>query len=139
MANVYVDTDVLIRFLTGDDPAKQKRAAKLFEQVEKGTSKLAAPDTVIADAVYVLSSRRLYNLPHWEVAALLTPLVRSPGFQVKNRRTVLAALSLYGRTNVDFGDVMIVASMNQSGSNIIYSFDTDFDKRSAVSRQEPGT
>lgn len=55
MALPFVDTDVLIRLLTGDDPAKQAQAADLFEQVERGELQLAAPNTVIADAVYVLS------------------------------------------------------------------------------------
>src|SRR5919204_2762662 len=129
MAYPFIDTDVIIRFLTGDDPAKQERAARLFEQVEQGNATLAAPDTVIADAVYVLSSPRLYNLPRQEVAALLIPLVRLSGFRVQNRRAVLAALNLYGygATKLDFGDALIVASMAQSGSRSVYSFDADFD------------
>lgn len=56
MADAYVDTDVLIRLLTGDDLAKQAAAAALFERVERGELTLAAPDTVIGDAVYVLRS-----------------------------------------------------------------------------------
>ena len=139
MAYPFIDTDVIIRFLTGDDPVKQQRAARLFEQVEQGNATLVAPDTVIADAVYVLSSPRLYNLPRHEVAALLIPLVRLPGFRVQNRRAVLAALSLYGygATKLDFGDALIVASMSQSGSQTVYSFDTGFDKIPGINRQEP--
>ena len=139
MAYPFIDTDVIIRFLTGDDPVKQQRAARLFEQVEQGNATLVAPDTVIADAVYVLSSPRLYNLPRREVAALLIPLVRLSGFRVQNRRAVLAALNLYGygATKLDFGDALIVASMSQSGSQTVYSFDTGFDKIPGINRQEP--
>ncbi len=72
----YLDTDVIIRLLTGDDPAKQAAASALFEHVEKGSLTIAAPDTVIADAVYVLTSPRLYNLSRAHVAALLTALIR---------------------------------------------------------------
>jgi predicted nucleic acid-binding protein len=135
----FLDTDVIIRFLTGDDPIKQEKAAKLFEQIEQGKLTVAAPDTVIADAVYVLSSPRLYNVPRHEVASLLIPLVRLPGFRVKERRTVLAALTLYGSgtTKIDFGDAMIAASMRQSGSTTVYSFDADFGKIEGISRREP--
>ncbi len=135
----FIDTDVIIRFLTGDDLSKQERAARLFEQVEQGTLVVAAPDTVIADAVFVLSSRRLYNLPRHEVAALLIPLVRLPGFRVSNRRSVLAALNLYGYgpVKIDFGDTLIVASMQQNGSDTLFSFDADFEKISGINRQEP--
>src|SRR5437762_5747483 len=129
MPYAFIDTDVIIRFLTGDDLIKQERAARLFEQIEQGKLTVAAPYMVIADAVYVLSSPRLYNLPRHEVASLLIPLVRLSGFRVKDRRTVLAALALYGSgaIKLDFGDAMIAASMQQSGSDTLYSFDADFD------------
>ncbi len=133
-----VDTDVIIRLLTGDDPEKQRKAQALFEQVEQGKLTLSAPDTVIADAVFVLSSRHLYNRPPAEVAALLTPLARMPAFHVQNRRAVLTALHLYGTTpHLDFGDALIVAFMRQSGSQIVYSYDTDFDGLPGIARQEP--
>jgi predicted nucleic acid-binding protein len=139
MAYPFIDTDVIIRLLTGDDPLKQQKSAKLFEQIEEGTLTVAAPDTVVADAVFVLSSPRLYKLPHQEVAALLLPLVRLPHFHVKNRRTVLAALALYGSSpaKLDFGDAMIAASMQQSGSGTLYSFDAHFEKLPGIIRQEP--
>ncbi|HYP39987.1 MAG TPA: PIN domain-containing protein [Chloroflexia bacterium] len=139
MTSPFVDTDVIIRLLTGDDLIKQAKAFTLFEQVAQGVITLAAPDTVIADAVFVLSSPRLYNLPRHEIAALLTPLVRLPGFRVKNRRTVLGALALYGYglVKLDFGDAMLVASMQQNNAQTLYSFDTDFDKILGIRRQEP--
>jgi len=33
----YIDTDVIISFLTGDDLKKQAAAAALFEQIEKAS------------------------------------------------------------------------------------------------------
>ena len=137
MSDPFLDTDVLIRFLTGDDLQKQAEAAALFEHVEAGALKVASPETVIADAVYVLASPRLYNLPRPRVRDLLTPLVRLPGFRVRNRRAVLAALDLFASQNVDFGDAMIVASMRQAGSRILYSYDTDFDRVPGLTRVEP--
>lgn len=138
MALPFVDTDVLIRLLTGDDLTKQAQAATLFEQVEQRQLVLAAPDTVIADAVYVLSSPRLYHLPRNEVAALLLPLVQLPDFRVKNRRAVLSALAIYAVTpQLDFGDALIVASMRESDASILYSYDAQFDHIPGISRQQP--
>ena len=138
MSDPFLDTDVLIRFLTGDDLQKQAEASALFEHVEAGALKVASPETVIADAVYVLASPRLYNLPRPRVRDLLTPLVRLPGFRVRNRRAVLAALDLFASQNVDFGDAMIVASMRQAGSRVLYSYDTDFDRVPDITRRTPG-
>ncbi len=125
MSDPFVDTDVIIRLLTADDLSKQAASAHLFEQVEVGTLSLAAPDTVIADAVFVLSSPRLYRRSRAEVVALLSALVRLPHFHVQRRRNVLRALELYGTTNLDFGDVMIAAAMEQARSPYLYSYDAD--------------
>jgi len=137
MTEPHIDTDVLIRLLTGDDPVKQAQAKALFQQVEAGQITLQAPDTVIADAVYVLSSPHIYHLPRVQVQALLTPLVRLPGFKVQNRRMLLRALELYATTNSGFGDVMILASMEQRGSRELYSYDQGFDRITRISRLEP--
>ena len=137
MSDPFVDTDVIIRLVTGDDPAKQAAARSLFERVESGDLTLLAPDTVIADAVYVLSSKRLYNLPRAEIQELLTTLLRLPLFKVRNRRALMRALEIYATTNVDFGDAMIAASMRQAASETIYSFDQDFDKRLGITRIQP--
>jgi predicted nucleic acid-binding protein len=133
----FVDTDVIIRYVTGDDPRKQEEAAALFERVERGELTLRAPDTVIADAVFVLASPRLYGIQRADVAEALMPLVRSPGFQVENKRILERALQLYGSRNFGFGDAMIVATMEQEGVEDLYSYATDFDRIPSVKRRTP--
>ncbi len=135
--NPFVDTDVIIRLLTGDDVQKQDKAASLFKQVESGGLILEAPDTVIADAVYVLASKVLYAKPRTEIQELLTPLVRLAGFKVSNKRVLLRALELYGTTNRGFGDAMLIAGLEQRGSHDLYSYDRGFDDVPGVNRVEP--
>jgi predicted nucleic acid-binding protein len=137
MSDPFVDTDVIIRLLTGDDPAKQLAAKNLFTRVQGGELSLLAPDTVIADAVFVLSSRRLYNLPRAEIQAMLTALLRLPRFRVSNRRTVIEALELYAATSLDFRDAFIAASMRRARSEALYSYDRGFDRLTDVARLEP--
>src|SRR6266702_6617299 len=108
MTQPFIDTDVIIRFLTGDDLEKQAAATDLFEQVEQGLLTVLAPDTVIADAVFVLSSPRLYHITRSEVRELLAPLVHLSHFRVQNRSSVLRALDLYASTKLDFGDKLII-------------------------------
>ena len=137
MADPFVDTDVLIRLLTQDDPHKQAQAAAFFKRVEAGEIQVMTPVTTIADAVYVLSSPRLYKVPRSEVAVLLSTLVRLRGFKIRNRQTVLRALDLFGTTNLDFGDALIVAAMKQVGAQVVYSYDRDFDGVQGIVREEP--
>jgi len=137
MTRPYLDTDIIIRLLTQDDLAKQAAAAALFEKIKAGTLEVAAPDTVIADAVYVLSSPRLYNLPRVTVRELLSPLVQLTGFRIRNSRAVLRALDLYANLKIDFGDALIVASMEQADSQVVYSYDSHFDRIKGITRQAP--
>ena len=137
MREPFVDTDVLIRLLTGDDPLKQAQAAALFQRVESGQLTLSAPVTVIADTVYVLSSRRLYNLPRAQIRALLEPLLRLPGFKVQHRRALQLALVIYAASNLDFGDALIVANMQLEGSTSLYSYDADFDRFAPIVSSSP--
>lgn len=137
MTYPFVDTDVIIRLLTGDDVKKQKDATMLFGKVESGKLVLQAPDTVIADAVYVLSSPRLYRINRTSVQALLTPLVRLAGFKVKHRQILLGALQIYARTKLDFSDALIIASMQKAKSHILYSYDEGFDNIASITRKTP--
>jgi predicted nucleic acid-binding protein len=133
----FVDTDVIIRLLTGDDLAKQAAAQALFNAVATGQITVAAPDTVIADAVFVLGSPYIYKLPRPRVRDLLAPLVALPHLRLPNRRILLRALDVYAATRLDFGDAMLVASMEQRVSTKLYSWDRDFDRVPGIQREEP--
>lgn len=135
--NLYVDTDVIIRLLTGDDSKKQEAATKLFEKVENGDIVLSAPHTVIADAVFVLSSSKHYNLSRNKIRDVLVSLLRYTNFKVDNKQAVLTALDLYASKNIDFGDALLAALTLQTKQKNIYSFDRDFDRIQGVKRKEP--
>ncbi len=137
MSDPFVDTDILIRLITGDDPVKQVAADALFRRVANGTAAVAAPESVIADTVYVLSSPRLYAMPRDRVRQVLTPLVRLPSFRVRNRDEVLRALDLYAMAGLDFGDALLVAAMEREGTGDLYSYDRHFDRIAGVTRREP--
>ncbi len=133
----FVDTDVILRLITNDDFKKQEAAAKLFEKVEKGGLVVSAPDTVIADAVFVLSSPRLYNLPRPEIKDVLMTLLRFTNFKVDNKQAVMAALDFYANSKIDFGDALLIALTLKIKTKEIYSYDHDFDKFTGIKRKEP--
>lgn len=137
ISDPYVDTDVLLRLLTGDDQKKQEAASNLFEKVEKGELVLSAPDTVIADAVFVLSSSLHYNLSRTDIRDLLVSLLSYPNFKAENKQVVIKALNLYVDKNIDFGDAMLAVLTHESSDKLIYSYDHDFDKISDIKRREP--
>lgn len=133
----FLDANIIIRLLTGDDPEKQSRARDLFKQIEAGKLTVALPATVIFECIFTLTSPRLYRLPKREVVGLLLPILKMPHFKVENRQTVLRATDLYATTPLSFGDAYIAASMEQVGSDAIYSYDKGFDRLKGIVRKEP--
>ena len=133
----FVDADVIVRLISGDDPEKQKAAAVLFQRVEQGTLQLTTPVTTWADCLYVLCSPRLYAFSRTEAVARLLTLAQLPHFMVKNRSTLIRALQLFATVNIDFGDALIAASMVQNGSNVVYSYDAHFDRLPGITRKSP--
>lgn len=92
---------------------------------------------MIADAVYVLASPRLYHVPGQQIRNWLSILIRWPGLEVDKRVVVLKALALYANSSLDFGDLMIVAAMDDANIATLYSYDRDFNRFSQARRQEP--
>ena len=109
-----------------------------MQRVEAGELTLRGPDTVVADAVFVLCSPRTYNLPRADVRMALVPLLRLPQFKIQHRRALIRALDIFvAYPRFDFGDAMILATMERQGDTELYSYDRDFDVIAAVRRIEP--
>jgi len=95
-------------------------------------------ETVVAEVVYVLSSRSLYNLGHEDIAARLRPLLALIGLKLSYKRSCLQALGIYaGNPHLDFEDALSVAHMERQNIEEIISYDTDFDRIPSVRRVEP--
>lgn len=133
----FVDTDVIVRYVTGDDPIKQAAAARLFERAAAGDIALSAPDTAIGDAAFVLGSPRLYRMSRADVADALRSLIDFISLRLTDRALVKRALDEYEARNIDFGDAMIIAAMNLAGTHLLYSYDRDFDRLPNVGRRDP--
>ena len=52
----FLDTNVILRYLTGDDPEKAEACYQLFQRVNSGEETLITCEAIIAEVVYVLRS-----------------------------------------------------------------------------------
>jgi predicted nucleic-acid-binding protein len=121
-----VDTNVLLRFLIGDDPPKAERAFALMKRVEGGGETVKITDEVITETVWTLDS--FYRVPRSEIVASLIGLLGFSGIRVSSRDVLLEALQKYGSTSADFVDCFLAARANHDEISV-YSFDeTDFKK-----------
>ena len=58
-----VDTNIIIRHITRDDPQLAQRARVFLQQVESGTEEVLLTEGVLVEAVQVLSSERSTTCP----------------------------------------------------------------------------
>ena len=136
MKRAFVDTNVILRFLTGDPPELAARARSLFESVDRGEVALVIDEIVLAEAVWVLES--FYSYPGEQVSRVLQQLLTHQGLLADNKAGLLAALALYGTKHIDFSDALVAVHMGQQGVKDLFSFDHHFDRLPGIARQEPG-
>ncbi len=135
----FLDTNVVLRFLTRDDEARAADCYKLFQRVQQGEEELLTCESVVSEAAYVLSSSRLsYRLTHEEIRERLLPILTLRGVRLPQKRVCLQALDIYATSPfLDFEDALAVAHMEQAGVTEIVSYDRDFDRVPGVQRVEP--
>lgn len=124
MKSCLVDTNLLLRFLTGE-PAKQAaRAKELFAANESGEVSLVIVPLIVAEVVFVLTGK-VYGHDRGQVASAMIPLLQSPSLDVEHRDVLLKALELFRDYPIDYVDAFLAAQARLS-DKAIASFDADF-------------
>ncbi len=127
----FVDTNVLIRHLTGDPPAMARRASTGLACAER----LLLTDLVLAECVYVLES--FYAVARAQVAELMRAAIALSTIETVDPASLLRALEIYELDRLDFAEAYLVAQAEASGVNQILSFDRSVDRVDSVIRREP--
>lgn len=128
----FVDTNVLVRHLTGDPPELAARATRYLAT----TAELLLPDMIFAEVAYVLES--FYETPRAQVATTLRAVLAFPAIRVVDADLLQRAVEVYEVHRLDFADAYLVASAERTGVGIIASFDRSIDRVTTVRRDEPG-
>lgn len=129
-----VDTNVLVRFFTGDPPELAAKARKLVARADTGELVLLVLPVVLAETFFTLES--FYEMERKLVASKLSVFLQSRGIEAIEPARVLDALSRCEHRGAHFADAYIAASAAEL-KHPIASFDRDFDKFKDVERIEP--
>lgn len=130
--SAFVDTNILIRHLTGDPPTMAARATGYLE----AESELLLTDLVVAETVYVLES--FYDVPRKQVAEAMRSLVGFSSVVTVDPALLLRTLEIYETHGLDFAESYLVACAETTGVNRVASFDRSIDRVGTVDRIEPG-
>ena len=85
----FVDTNVLIRHLTGDPPATSNRATAFLREA----SELYLTDLVVAETIDVLES--YYEVPREQIVTTIRSLLAFDSISVVDRDVLLRAVEVY--------------------------------------------
>jgi predicted nucleic-acid-binding protein len=118
---VVIDTNLLVRYLTDDEPQKAKAVDVLLNRAGKGELRILIPSIVVAELVWVLES--FYKLVAAEITELVESILNTPGIDVQDKRIIKAALSLYRTKEIDLIDAWIIEFAKARGAKKIYTFD----------------
>jgi predicted nucleic-acid-binding protein len=116
---IAVDTNVLVRLLTGDDSKQEAAARSLFTRESIWIAK-----TVLLETAWVL--RRLYGLEETEIRAAFTKLLGLENVHAEDESSVAAALALTTR-GIEFADALHLCSSPPGVAFV--SFDKTFVQR----------
>jgi uncharacterized protein len=133
----FLDTNVFIRYLTQDDPAKSKASGEIISLLEAG-EEMTTSEMVIGEVACILSAPAHYDLPPSEMRDRLAPVVQARGLRLVQRDVLVRALDLYALYPfLDFEDALSVAHMEYGGLDEIVSYDRGFDRVEGIKRVEP--
>jgi predicted nucleic acid-binding protein len=129
--SAFVDTNILIRHLTGDPPQMAARATAYLGAEDD----LYLTDLVVAETIYVLES--FYEVPRPRVADAIRSLLAFVSMIVVDRGLLLRAVELYETARLDFAEAYLVACAESTGIFRVASFDKTIDRVGTVIRVEP--
>ena len=104
---IGLDSNVLVRYLTLDDPRQAAIATRFIETELSPRRKGHVSLVALAELAWVLRSR--YDVTRGELAEALLHLVADERFAFQDGNAVWAALDLYREQSVDFSDALIAA------------------------------
>lgn len=136
-SDALLDTNLIIRYLTGEPLAQAKATKALLERADAGDLNLRLTSLVVAETVFVLTGKT-YQYRRTEVKMALLPLLQWPQIDVQNREVLIAALDLFAASKVDFVDACLAAEARLQKAAIA-SFDKDYDSIPGITRLDPKT
>lgn len=116
---IALDTNLLVRILTNDDPIQARRAVKILKSDD-----IFIPKTVLLETEWVL--RHGYGIGRSDIIIGFQKLLGLPNVKVEDPDGIYQAISWY-ETKFDFGDALHLASAKRCVS--FATFDSTFIKK----------
>lgn len=121
---ISIDTNVLLRYLVGDEPKQAEKARDLIGSAEEQGTSVFLGQVVLCEAAWVLETA--YNAPKREIVSTLRRLLGSELFVLEQHDRVRDAVARFASGRGDFADYLVGHAASDSGARTTYTFDKSF-------------
>lgn len=118
---IGIDTNVLLRFIVGDDKVQFDLTKVLFAKYIGKTGAILINDVVISELCWVLKTGYKYKTK--QIVEVLNMILGIEEFTFLNSDLILEITMMYEKNEGDFADYLIYATNKQENCLYTYSFD----------------
>jgi predicted nucleic-acid-binding protein len=118
---IGLDTNVLVRYLTQDDPTQSPHATKIIEHQLTEESPGFVSLVTLVETVWVLN--RVYRLSNHDVAATVERILQADTLLVQNEQEAFTAMTALKAGTGSFSDALIGALGSWAGCTATLTFD----------------
>ena len=118
---IGLDTNILVRYLTQDDPLQSAKATEIIER--RLTEEVPGFVSIVAmvETVWVLD--RAYGLPAQKIAAAIERMLQTDVLLIENEQEVFTAMIALKERQGSFADAVIAALGARRGCSCTLTFD----------------
>ena len=121
---LWLDTNVIIRIITGDPQEMAQEAEDLIVKVEMGELVLRLSAIVVAECCWVLES--FYEAQPTDITDTLLKFTNAIGVETEEKPVVQQALLDFSAKKVDFVDAYIAAHAKANPSEDVVTWDKHY-------------
>ncbi len=116
-----IDTNILVRFLTGDDDLQANKVYSIFKKAESEKIELFVPLLVVLEMIWVLES--VYEISRAEILDAIGDLLLMPIFKFDQQPTIQQLIQSAKGNKYDLSDLLITHSAKINGCEAVLTFD----------------
>jgi len=132
----FLDTNILLRYLTQDIAEQGQRSAELVVRMARGEESVITTAMVFFETIYTLQS--YYRYDRADIVPPIREILDLNTLVMEDKPVLRRALDIYlGVPALSIADCFHAAWAERHGATCIYSFDRGFDRLQDVTRIEP--
>ncbi|MFZ1135182.1 MAG: type II toxin-antitoxin system VapC family toxin [Candidatus Korobacteraceae bacterium] len=118
---IGLDTNVIVRYLTQDDPVQSRKASELIEHRLTVDTPGFVSIVAMAETVWVLD--RTFNQSPREIASIIERMLQIEVLLIEHEQEVFTAMIALREKRGDFADALIGALGAKAGCKYTLTFD----------------